>query len=161
MPSSEPKEEQVRQAVLGKLRGITTGAGYYTDLGDNVFERRLLRAEVNDSHLPAASAFCGEEVADEACIGVAMHYGSALQLWIQAVTGAGPDGDLDLACSRVKADIKKAVLADPFLVTDSVRLLEDLEWAGANKDLDELASAGLAVVNVLFIARFDWASDAA
>lgn len=155
----EPIEHQIRLALLERLRGIRVGAGYHTDLGEGVLERRIVRDQAAEANLPACTAFAGEEVARDGCMGGS--FGSGLEVWVQCVFGPGPEDDLDLIASRVKADVKKAVLTEPTLSDGLSSLVDDLEWGGANKNLDELAPNGLGVVNVLFIALFDWTPSAA
>ena len=156
---SDPIEHQIRLALLDRLRTVRVGAGFHTDLGENVRDRRIVRDEVPEVNLPACATFAGNEVAKDGCMGGT--YGSGLEIWVQCVVGPGPEDDLDLQCSRVKADVKRAVLTAPTVADVLSSSLDDLEWGGAEKNLDELAKVGLGVVNVLFIATFGWTPSSA
>lgn len=147
----------MRQALLDRMRDIRKGAGYYTDLGENVLDARIVREEINGSGIPCGSIFARDEAPGKPCIGGGS-YASGVEFVAQAVVGPEDDGDLDRMCTRAKADMKKAFFGEPFVL---VGLADELEWGGASKDVDQLAHAGLGVVNLHLIALFDWTSSAA
>lgn len=158
-PSVDPIEERIRQALLDRLRLIRKAGGYFTDLGEGVLERRFDPEQLNTTNLPAASCFAGNEVTRDGYSG--SRYGSGCEFFVQVVIDVKEEDDLDALTSRVKADVKKVVLGWDMTV-DLVRIVDDVEWGGAGKELVEIGpDLEVAVVNLQFIALFDWTPDAA
>src|SRR5689334_17362325 len=107
--SREALEVLIRQALTEKLKDIVVGQGYLTDLGDGVLDEPIDEGLINATMLPCAYVFAGNEAPADGCNGG--EYGSVWEFHVAAFALA-PDGEIDDALARIKADIKKAVLTD-------------------------------------------------
>lgn len=161
--SREALEVLIRKAMTDKLRGIVTGRGYLTDLGDGVLDEPVEDELINHTMFPCAYVFAGDEAPADGCSG-----GEQGSVWAfhVAAFGIAPDGDIDDVLARIKADIKKAVLTDEQLGLTTADLptgscLNGTEWAGAKKSLDVLAIKGSGCVVVRFAVYAEWSPSAA
>lgn len=109
MPAAEPIKEQIAEAVATALEGILIGAGYWTDLGQNVSRRMHAEQDLQTLRMPAASVVMGDGgPSDASCTG---SYRERVSVSVEVFFRAENPEHLDREGSRVEADVKKAVLS--------------------------------------------------
>lgn len=152
---ADPKKELIAQNLLTTLRGISKGAGYYTDAGRWVSRRRVPLQTWNASHSPELFLLVGPETQDPSCLG---GYRSIVRF---AVLGYVSDQEPDRMVVLVEADIKKAVLTDTkrggyaqdTVVADSGPLTQ---LTASNMDWWELVTETHGAVVLGFDVTYNW-----
>lgn len=155
MPASEPRKEQVAQAIVAALQGIRVGAGYYTDLGENVSRRRYLLSEVATVNLPCASVWTGHaEPAPTQLTGIYRERAEILvEVWVRS---EAPE-DLDRDTIRAEADVKQAVLEDTTLGLGGITgIVMQTIPATVQADHQEFADVNRGRRVVSFAVDYQW-----
>lgn len=146
--ATDPKKLTIRDHMLAALEGITKGAGYHTDAGNNVSTRKESIAKVG--RFPYLAIVVGAE----AKVDIIMGRYRAAQEFI--VTGYVKAVDTDDALMQLEADVKKAVLADPSRGGNAaITTFEE-----GTTDYQELASSGLGQMEQAFLVWYDWTPSA-
>jgi hypothetical protein len=151
----EPQKDQVAEAVVTALQGVTIGAGFRTDLGNNVSRRRVLMNEVNTLLLPATSVWIGDsQRAPVQCTGA---YRERADLLVETFYRSEAKEDLDRDGIRIEADVRSAVLdADTFSSVTSVKLVNPGAVAA---DHQEFADDRIGRRLVAFEVDYTWTAD--
>jgi hypothetical protein len=149
---SEPKKDQIAEAVVTALQGVTVGAGYWTDLGLNVSRRRLVLNEWNQTQLPAASVWCGDSAPSPVmCTG---SYRERVDVLVEVIYRSEEREHLDRDGIRCEADVKQAVLATNVL--DMVGTVTRLAPAAVSADHQEFTDDHLGRRLVAFEVDYNY-----
>jgi len=147
---SDPLREQIAQALLVKLQGVTRAGGYNTDLGLHVSRRRKAITDYLAGDLPAVALFSGERPASDPLLGRGgtTHQGVIEFVALAVVESEEPDRDVNL----VEADLLKALLGDEDLGTLRVNVRD----AGSATDYAEYAPQGRGFVQLHLAVDYWW-----
>lgn len=151
---SEPRKDDIAEAAVTALEAVSRGAGYFTDLGRHVSRRRWLITDLNQSMLPCASVWIGEEEPSPVpCMG---SYKSRVVLLVEGWIRAERAEDVDRLTLRMEADIKRAVLTNTTLGLTGVRV----EPLKVQSDHQEYADNKVGWKAVGFTVDFTWTAIA-
>lgn len=149
----EPRAEQIASAAAELLRGITRGAGYWTDLGRNISRRRWLVTDLDRVKIPCASVWSGEaKPAPEACMG---SWRETLTLMVELWARADRVELVDTEVLRAQADVRRRLLATHNLGLDFV---VGLRPARVRTDHQEFADNKLGWKAVAFEVDYDYSA---
>lgn len=152
---SEPKKDQIAEAVKTALEGVTVGAGYYTDLGLNVQRRRLSLQELNQTTIPAASVWAGDaEPSPVSCTG---SYRERVMIVVECFVRAEREENLDRDTIRAEADVKRSVLSTDLLGLSGT--VTRLAPAAVAADHQEYADDRLGRRLIAFEVDYNWTAD--
>jgi len=153
---SEPKKDQIADAVKAALQGATIGAGYYTDLGLNVSRRRMNLQELNQTSLPAASVWAGDaEPSPVACTG---SYRERVMVVVEVFIRTEEQENLDRDTIRAESDVKRAVLSTTLLGLSGT--VTRLAPAAVAADHQEFSDDRLGRRLIAFEVDYNWTADA-
>lgn len=123
---AEPRADQIVEAAVTALRGVSIGAGFYTDLGvgeGRVSRRRWDVVAINRTRCPLTSVWLGDwQKIAGGCIGptdVPLRRELLIESWF-----AAQEEEIDRAGLRVENDIFRAMLAARTFGLSFVSLVE-------------------------------------
>lgn len=150
----EPRAEQIASAAAELLRGVTRGAGYFTDLGRNISRRRWLVTKLDRTKIPCASVWCGDSVpAKEGCLG---SWRETLTLLVEVWARADRVELVDSEVFKAQIDVRRRLLATHTLGLDFV---VGLRPGKVRTDHQEFADNLLGWKAVAFEVDYDWTAE--
>jgi len=134
--------QRIVNAVETRLRGITTGNGYNTNLGNNLSVwRDLINAPLDPSELPAGSIWDTEEETSEM---VSSRHEHRLMFEVHVA------GATDAVVRQMLADLYKAIGTDRLWVVAGSQLAQRTDPVGSQMGI---AQKGSAIVGATFKFR--------
>jgi hypothetical protein len=155
VPASEPRKEQLAGAIVTALRGINTGADYWTDLGRNVSRRRYNVEEVDTLNLPCASVWTGD--AEPSPNQVTGRYRERVQILVELWVRSDSKEALDRDTIRAEADVKQAVLTTLDLGLSGV--VVEVSPSRVQADHQEFADQNRGRRVVAFEVDYQWTAS--
>lgn len=155
MPSEEPRKDRIAEAIVTALEGVSTGADYYTDLGQNVRRRRVNLQELDTTSLPVASVWTGDAAPSPVmCTG---SYRERVTVLVEVFVRSERPEDLDRDTIRAEADVKSAVLASTALGLSGV--VTQTIPAAVAADHQEFADKNIGRRLIGFDVDYNWTAD--
>lgn len=152
--ASQPRKDQIAEALVDVLRGVSKGADYRTDLGKNVGRYRFAVQELNQSKLPCASVWTANTEDVPGCIG---SYRERVTFVVDVWVRAAKKEDVDAECLKAEADIRAAVLADTRL---GLSFVQNTMPGKVQSDEQHYADQQVGYKAVGFLVDYNWTASA-
>lgn len=153
MPS-QPKKDQIAEALVTLAEGISRGAGFRNDF-KSAKRYRLAVNEINQSRLPVFSVWVANtEEAPETCMG---SYRERVEFVFDLWWRAAKKEDVDAVGLSVEADLRSKVLEDPRLGLSFVHHTSPGRVQG---DAQHYVDQQLGYKAVGFVVDYNWTASA-